>query len=507
MSIAINSNIIACANATWIDRCNADNKICLENNSTGMSECGKCKAGFIENFVTDDDECVSVEDLNITAFHEKFDDIYYLDGNITDAERKILLIAMAQKVSEHNSQIPPPNFFMGLNSNSAISAEELSAKNGFQPNNTTNYTFAEFLNVTDDGTRALATYPTKIDWKELGAVTPIKNQAACGCCWACATAAILESWAYIQSEMTSKLESYSFQQLTSCDESNNGCKGGNVNEAIDYTNTNAFGGLTTAVEYPFEDQNGQTTQECKVIGKELAVETGAARVVTLYGLPNDINKKVENMKIAVSKGPVAIAVAASCVHFNAYSSGIADDDGGCACTTVECLDHAVTIVGYNDDDDTPYWLIKNSWGTSWGEEGYMRVAQTVSNEKNWGLYGLLAQGSVAESVESTEDPPTPAPTEEPSNMPSNMPSQHPSESPTNTPKPSMEPSESPKPSATPKPSSMPTSTPTSAPTSAPTKSPITPPTPTSASTTTIRPSVSVITTGLVVFVMCIALGW
>ena len=110
---------------------------------------------------------------------------------------------------------------------------------------------------------------------------------------------------------------------------------------------------------------------------------------------------MEKMKQGIARQPVAIAVRSNCKTFKNYRSGVVTDDEECACRPgVSCLDHAVLLVGYDDapeNGDEPYWKIKNSWGTGWGEDGYIRISQRnpyAPDQDSWGLFGVLAEGVV-----------------------------------------------------------------------------------------------------------------
>lgn len=170
-----------------------------------------------------------------------------------------------------------------------------------------------------------------------------------------------------------------------------------------YANLNRAGGVATLNNYPFTDGNkGETTKECKIGDYEIAVESAKGQAVTFYGAVGDdgFDIRMQKMKNALAEQPVAIAMNSDCATMKNYKKGVLTDDGDCSCapTDIEgCLTHAVLLVGYDDDHDPPFWKVKNSWGTGWGEDGYFRVAQSnpvAPSQVSWGLFGILAEGII-----------------------------------------------------------------------------------------------------------------
>jgi len=228
----------------------------------------------------------------------------------------------------------------------------------------------------------------EVDWTTQGAVTPVKDQARCGSCWAFSTTGAVEGALAVSS---GKLISLSEEELVQCDHNGDqGCSGGLMDNAFEWIEKNP---LCTEADYPYTSGSG-TTGTCK------KTCTGQ---VTVSGFTDVPSRDEDALKSAVAKQPVSIAIEADKSAFQLYKSGVLDST---SCGTK--LDHGVLVVGYGTDDGTDYWKIKNSWGSTWGEDGYIRMVQG----KN--MCGLAMQASyptgaktVSPTPPSPPVPPTP----------------------------------------------------------------------------------------------------
>merc|ERR1719359_756894 len=234
-----------------------------------------------------------------------------------------------------------------------------------------------------------ATLPSSVDWSSKGAVTPVKNQGQCGSCWSFSATGSLEGAHEIA---TGKLVSISEQQLVDCSkpEGNQGCQGGLMDDAFKYMEQND---MCTEESYAYTAKNGQ----CHASGCTVGVPKGS---VTGY---KDVSHDDENALMeAVSKGPVSIAIEADKSVFQLYKSGVLSS-AGCG----HQLDHGVLVVGYGELSGKKYWKVKNSWGASWGQEGYVLLAR---GESGAGECGLLSQPSYpVVSGKPGPSPPSPSP--------------------------------------------------------------------------------------------------
>ena len=200
-------------------------------------------------------------------------------------------------------------------------------------------------------------YPDSLDWREKGAVTPVKDQAACGSCWAFSAIAGMEGeWAAAGNELLSLSE----QNLVDCTYNALGCWGGLPELGLGYVIQYQGGMFNLESDYPYLGYQ----QYCSY-----KKDRGVAHIsqITMYRDEADILGLINTL------GPISICLDAGSAKFQLYTGGIIDGDG---CTQTQ--NHAVCIVGYGAENGTPYWIIKNSWGPSWGEAGYFRLIRNVN---------------------------------------------------------------------------------------------------------------------------------
>ncbi|KAJ3679056.1 hypothetical protein LUZ60_017067 [Juncus effusus] len=203
--------------------------------------------------------------------------------------------------------------------------------------------------------------PSSVDWRSMGAVTPIKDQnkgtSSCGSCWAFSTVAAIEGITKIK---TGILPNCSEQELVDCVTTNDMCKGGYVDLAFQWVITN--GGITSEADYPYLAQNG-TCNTYKM-------NDYVASISDYQSVPNKNQTALMN---AVANQPVSVYMYANETSIRFYDSGIYN--GPC---DADSVNHAVTIVGYGTNSTGSFWIVKNSWGTSFGAAGYLYMQRNVS---------------------------------------------------------------------------------------------------------------------------------
>merc|ERR1712100_566312 len=194
-------------------------------------------------------------------------------------------------------------------------------------------------------------FAASVDWVTKGAVTPVKDQGNCGGCWSFAATGGLEgAWELASGSLTSLSE----QQFLDCDTTDSGCNGG-----LEYQGWSFFKskdeGICTEQSYPYKARDGSCAYSSCTLGIPAGGITGVTHVA----------KGSSALQSALQKQPVSIGIQADQSSFQFYSGGILT----AACGTQ--LDHSVLAVGY--DTGSQYWLVKNSWGASWGDKGYIKL--------------------------------------------------------------------------------------------------------------------------------------
>ncbi|XP_008048152.1 cathepsin S [Carlito syrichta] len=203
--------------------------------------------------------------------------------------------------------------------------------------------------------------PDSLDWREKGCVTEVKYQGSCGACWAFSAVGALEAQLKLK---TGKLVSLSAQNLVDCSTEkyrNKGCQGGFMTQAFQYIIDN--NGIDSDASYPYTAKDGTCQYDAKY---------RAATCSKYTELP--FGREDVLQEVVATKGPVSVGIDASHPSFFLYKSGVYDDP---ACTQV--VNHGVLVVGYGNLNGKDYWLVKNSWGLYFGEQGYIRMARNSKN--------------------------------------------------------------------------------------------------------------------------------
>lgn len=264
------------------------------------------------------------------------------------------------RIKKHNAEAKDGKhkWFMGVNQFTDMTDEEFSLKFG-------TFTPTSLAGVpVHNGTINIEDLPDKLNWVSLGYVTGVKDQRTCGSCWAfSATGAIEGAW----KRKTSTLLTLSPQLYVDCDQGSYGCNGGYMETAFDFTRNH---GAELLSDYPYNAKVG----DCKFDPEKVVAKTKTYHTT--------IKSEAALQQALVEAGPISVGLNAD--GFKSYSHGVFH--GNCHGD----INHALLLVGYGlDQDGQEYWLIKNSWGKWWGEDGYIRLARNYNrlcHISEWATY-------------------------------------------------------------------------------------------------------------------------
>jgi C1A family cysteine protease len=330
----------------------------LLSNVFGQSQ-PNLRGAKVSRFFNIDDELFHLKEFN--SFRERFNKNYLskdeLNTRFSVFRNNLIDILI------HNADVSQ-NFTLGVNQFTDLTPQEFKEQyvSGLKP--VGSYGCKSFSSTAPDA-------PSSIDWRSKNAVTSVKDQGQCGSCWSfSSTGAIEGAWAISNGQLVDLSEQELVDCATGFAYSSHGCQGGIMDGAFKFVIQN---GQCSLSSYPYTAKD----EKCKSC-------TALAHISSCSDVkPND----QVSLKAAVSQQPVAVAISADSRIFQSYSSGVITSS---ACYT--SLNHGVLVVGYGTENDVDYWLVKNSWGPSWGSAGYLKI-QKSSSTNDPGVCGISMQPS------------------------------------------------------------------------------------------------------------------
>ncbi|XP_059163576.1 procathepsin L-like [Physella acuta] len=294
-------------------------------------------------------------EANWVIFKAKHNKTYTGDDDVI---RRYIWQLNLKTIEEHNELYAKglKSYYLKENEYSDMSEDEFRATmNGFRPKQPLtpgNYESGLLKDVL----------PPSVDWRKKGYVTRVKDQGHCGSCWAFSSTGSVEGQHFKQ---TGKLVELSESNLVDCSRKwgNHGCSYGYIDQAFQYVIDNK--GIDTEASYPYVPMD----EPCKFNSSNVGAKIRSFEKVK-SGSEDSL------MQAVATVGPVSVAIHLSMPSFKNYGGGVYDEPD---CSSTD-LDHAVLVVGYGTQDDKDYWLVKNSWGTSFGLDGYILMSRNKNNQ-------------------------------------------------------------------------------------------------------------------------------
>jgi C1A family cysteine protease len=298
-------------------------------------------------------------DQQFQLFQEKYHKVY-ASPSLAEYRKKVFADNLA-KIQKQNAE--HHSYQLGINEFADQTWEEFSATHLMKPG--WQLQFSKQFGGKKFQPSKVTPVLYDVDWRSKGAVTSVKNQGQCGSGWAFATTGLIEGAAQIQGGGV--LHDLSEQEFLDCNTSNAACFGGQIDKALSF----AMDGVTTEADYPYTARPGT----CRTFTPIVQV-TSYSEVT-----PND----EAALTAAVNEQPIAVGVQADPAIFQFYRSGVITTSANCGAV----LNHALLVVGYGSSS-VPYWIVKNSWGTSWGASGYVFIQRGTNVNGGAGVCGIAA---------------------------------------------------------------------------------------------------------------------
>lgn len=309
-------------------------------------------------------------------FKAEFNKTY--ESNTEDQKRYKIFKANLKNIQKHNNRFEKgkETYLQEINRFGDLTDKEFGDLYGLM-----DFSDEDIVHYNDEliRNRSTSTNGTKdhLDWREAGAVTPAKDQGKCGACWIFSAIGAVESYNYRKS---GKLLSLSEQSVVDC-YSNDTCDGGIPYGAAEFVQNH---GIYLERDYPYT--GGQDS--CRNISKPL--------IHLDFNFTQYVYNSDEELKESIKKhGPVSVCLYVT-AKWRFYSSGVWYHN---KCSSFS--NHCVLVVGYGTENNNDYWLIKNSWGTNWGQDGFIKVARNI-HENYCGItsYGMYLEENHEEDTNS-----------------------------------------------------------------------------------------------------------